>query len=104
MVEAHASILRYFSLVDKVPGYQELPIIIPEGGGEQEGIEGGWGDTTSWGDEAKNRADAVTNVDTDAAGALAINGARSVAAGAAAAEEKSEEKKITEAEEELAET
>lgn len=103
MVGAHPSILRYFSLVDKVPGYQELPIIIPEGGLEQEGIEGGWGDTTSWGDEAKNRAGAVTNADTDAAGALAINGARSVAAGAAA-EEKSEEKKITEAEEELAET
>lgn len=105
MVEAHASILRYFSLVDKVPGYQELPIIIPEGGVEQEGIEGGWGDTTSWGGKAKNSADAVTDADTDAAGALAINGARSVAAGAAAvAEEKSGKKKITEAEEELVET
>lgn len=103
MVEAHASILRYFSLVDKVPGYQELPIIIPEGGVEQEGLDGGWGDSAIWGDEVKNSADA----DSDAAGALAINGARSVAAGAAAAaaaaEEKSEEKKITEAEEELVE-
>lgn len=110
MVEAHASILRYFSLVDKVPGYQELPIIIPEGGVEQEGIEGGWGDTTSWGGNAKNSADEVTDADTDAAGALAINGARSVAAGAAAAaaaavaEEESGKKKITEAEEELVET
>lgn len=104
MVEAHASILRYFSLVSKVPGYQELPIIIPEGGLEEEGIEGGWGDTTSWGNEAKNSADAVTDADADAAGALAVNGARSVAAAAAAAEEKSEEKKITEAEEELVET
>lgn len=101
MVEAHPSILRYFNLVDKVPGYQELPIIIPEGGVEQEGIEGGWGD------EAKNSADA----DTDAAGALALNGARSVAAGAAAAaaatttaKENSEEKKITEAEEDLVAT
>lgn len=101
MVEAHPSILRYFNLVDRVPGYQELPIIIPEGGVEQEGIEGGWGD------EAKSSADA----DTDAAGALALNGARSVAAGAAAAaaatttaKENSEEKKITEAEEELVET
>lgn len=103
MVKAHASILRYFSLVDKVPGYQELPIIIPEGGVEQEGIEGGWGDTTKWGDEVKNSAD----VDTDVAGALAVNGARSVAAGAAAAaavvEERFEEKKIIEAEEELVE-
>lgn len=98
MVAAHPSILRYFNLVDKVPGYQELPIIIPEGGLEQEGIEGGWGD------EAKNSADAVTDADTDAAGALALNGARSVAAGAAAAaattaKEKYEEEKIIEAEE-----
>lgn len=104
MVAAHPSILRYFNLVDKVPGYQELPIIIPEGGVEQEGIEGGWGD------EAKNSADAVTDAvtdaDTDAAGALALNGARSVAAGAAAAaaaattaKEKTEEEKIIEAEE-----
>lgn len=89
--------------MDKVPGYQELPIIIPEGGVEQEGIEGGWGDTTSWGDEVKNSADA----DTDAAGALAVNGAGSVAAAAAAAaavvEEKFEGKKIIEAEEELVE-
>lgn len=97
MVEAHTSILRYFSLVDKVPGYQELPIIIPEGGVEQEGFEEGWGD------EVKDSADA----DVDAAGALAANGARSVAAGAAAAaaaaEDKLKEKKITEAEEELVE-
>lgn len=85
-----------------VPGYEELPIIIPEGGVEQEGNEGGWGD------EAKNSAD----TDTDAAGVLALNGARSVAAGAAAeavaattnAKEISEKKKITEAEEELVET
>lgn len=88
MVEAHASILRYFSLVDKVPGYQELPIIIPEGGIEQEGIEGGWGDTASLGDEVKK-------------------GKKSEEESEEKSEEKpietSEEKKITKTEEELVE-
>ncbi|MCJ1344043.1 hypothetical protein MMC31_002243, partial [Peltigera leucophlebia] len=97
IIEAYTSILRYFSLVDKVPGYQELPIIIPQGSHEDtEGEE--WGGAVSWGDEVKDSADA----DADAAGTFAVTSAKSVAAGAAAAaEEKSEEKKITEIEEEL---
>lgn len=99
IIEAYTSILRYFSLVDKVPGYQELPIIIPQGSHEDtEGEE--WGGAVSWGDEVKDSADA----DADAAGTFAVTSAKSVAAGAAAAaEEKSEEKKITEIEEELVE-
>ena len=49
MIEAYTSILRYFSLVDKVPGYQELPIIIPQGKYEED-IEGeGWGAGVSGG-------------------------------------------------------
>lgn len=102
MVEAYTSILHYFSLVDKVPGYKELPIIIPQGNHEEE-IEGdGWGAAANWGDEVKNSADA----DTDATGTFAVTSATSVAAGAvaaAAAEEESKEKKISEIGEELVE-
>ena len=99
MIEAYTSILRYFSLVDKVPGYQELPIIIPQGKYEED-IEGeGWGAAVSWGDEVK------TNADADAAGADAVTTTTSFATGAAAAaaKETSEEKKNTDTEEELVE-
>lgn len=99
MVEAHASILSYFSLVDKVPGYQELAIIIPQGNHEEDIEGGGWAAAVSWGDEVRNSVGA----DADAAGALAATSATSVAAGeaAAAAVTKSEEKNIPDEEEEL---
>lgn len=91
MVEAYTSILRYFSLVDEVPSYQELPIIIPQGNHEEE-IQGeGWGNAANWGDEVKNSADA--DADADAAGAFAVTSATSVAAGAVAAAAAEEESK-----------
>lgn len=94
MVEAYTNILRYFDLVDKVPGYQELPIIIPQGNQGEDSEGEGWGTAVSWGDEVKDSADA----DADAAGAFAGTSAKSVAAGATAAAAAEEEEKFKEKE------